>query len=80
MCKWNYNFEIDLTDRTMELFAPTRKDREKWVMIFKIIAEMNDKLISTKTLTPLVYRKQQQEIEDKNAAEARRLQELEEQE
>ena len=40
MCKWNFNFELDLTDRTVELFAPTRKDRDKWVMTFKIIAEM----------------------------------------
>ena len=23
-CAWNFNFELELSDRSMELFAPTR--------------------------------------------------------
>ena len=45
----------------MELFAPTRQDREKWMMVFNLIIEMNEKLISTKLITPLVYKKQKEE-------------------
>ena len=56
-CAWNFNFELDFSDRSMELFAPTRQDREKWMMIFNLIIEMNEKLISTKLITPLSYKK-----------------------
>ena len=52
-CAWNFNFILELSDRNMELFAPTRQDREKWVMIFNLIIEMNEKLISTKLMSPL---------------------------
>ena len=56
ICKWNFSFELELTDRTLELYAPTRIDREKWVMMFKIIVEMNDRMIKpTNTLTPLIW-------------------------
>ena len=40
-CTWNFNFLLELNDRSMELFAPTRQDREKWMMIFNLIIEMN---------------------------------------
>ena len=33
-CKWNFSFELDMSDRTMELYAPNRLDREKWVNMF----------------------------------------------
>ena len=58
LCPWNFNFELELSDRTMDLYSPTRIDRDKWVYIFKLICDMNAKLISTKTMTPLQYEKQ----------------------
>ena len=67
-CVWNFCFELELSDRTMELFAPTRMDREKWVEIFNLICEMNDRLISTKSLTPLAF-KAQKEAEAKKKAD-----------
>ena len=60
-CPWNFNFQLETSDRSMELFAPTRQDRDKWMMIFNLIIEMNEKLISTKLITPLSYKKQQEE-------------------
>ena len=41
----------------MELFAPTRQERDKWVMIFNLLIEMNKKLMSTKLITPLCYKR-----------------------
>ena len=57
-CKWNFSFELEMSDRTMELFAPTRLEREKWVKVFKAISEMNDKLISPKKVNPLKFLQQ----------------------
>ena len=50
----------------MELYAPTRKDREQWIMIFKLIIEMNEANISTRDISPLVYKRRKEE-ENKNA-------------
>ena len=40
-CSWNFAFELELSDRSLELYAPTRIDREKWVNLFQTVAEMN---------------------------------------
>ena len=34
MCQWNFMFELEFTDRKLELYSPTRIDRDKWVKIF----------------------------------------------
>ena len=58
LCVWNFCFELEMNDRSMELYAPTRQDREKWVMLFKLLSEMNERLISTRTMSPLEFQKQ----------------------
>ena len=46
---------LETVDRNMELYAPTRMDRDKWVKMFKLIVEMNQNHISTTTMSPFVY-------------------------
>jgi hypothetical protein len=38
---WNFGFSLELVERTYELYAPTRKERDKWVLVLGAIAEMN---------------------------------------
>ena len=57
LCIWNFMFELQFSDRTLELYSPTRIDREKWTHIFNLICEMNEKDISTKQMTPFEYEK-----------------------
>jgi hypothetical protein len=40
-CMWNFGFSLELVERTYELYAPTRKERDKWVLVLGAIAEMN---------------------------------------
>ena len=42
----------------MELHAPTRQDREKWVHMFKLMIDMNLHDTQTSTINPFVYEKQ----------------------
>ena len=46
----------------MEMYAPTRQERERWIQIFQAISEMNKKLISTRDMNPFKYIKDQQEL------------------
>ena len=32
-CKWNFGFMLKFPEKTYELYAPTRKEREKWVEV-----------------------------------------------
>ena len=64
MCQWNFMFELEFTDRKLELYSPTRIDRDKWVNIFQLICEMNDRGISVKQITPFEYQKRKQLDED----------------
>ena len=34
ICPWNFSFELQLTDRSLELYAPNRIERDKWVRVF----------------------------------------------
>ena len=54
-CQWNFAFQITFKDKTYELYAPTRKDREQWVEAFQTIAEMNKKGIKLQTMKPFDY-------------------------
>ena len=66
-CPWNYCFILETMDRTMELYAPTRKDREKWVHMFNMIIDMNKQNIGTSTMSPFVYEMQKKYLVlDKN--------------
>ena len=40
-CKWNFGFSVEFPEKTYELYAPTRKERDKWVEVLGAIAEMN---------------------------------------
>ena len=55
MCKWNFGFSLEFPEKTYELYAPTRKEREKWVEVLSTIAEMNSKSIKLDTMSPLEY-------------------------
>ena len=54
-CIWNFCFLLELSDRSIEFYAPTRQERENWVTIFQIICEMNDKLINTMKVNPFDF-------------------------
>ena len=57
VCIWNYGFSLETVERNMELFAPTRKDREKWTHLFDLIVDMNQNNIGTASMSPFVYEK-----------------------
>ena len=40
-CKWNFGFSVEFPEKTYELYAPTRKERDKWVEVLGAIADMN---------------------------------------
>ena len=44
-----------MVDRNMELYAPTRQDRDGWLRVFNLIINMNKDGISTETMSPFVY-------------------------
>ena len=46
-CVWNFAFELHLSDRTLQLHSNTRIDRDKWVHIWGLIADMNRDGVST---------------------------------
>ena len=54
-CKWNFGFSLQFPQKTYELYAPTRKEREKWVEVFSAIAEMNSKSIMLNSMSPFEY-------------------------
>ena len=62
-CKWNFGFMLKFPEKTYELYAPTRKEREKWVEVLQIVAEMNTKSISLDSMSPFDY------LREKEAAE-----------
>ena len=55
MCKWNFGFSLEFPEKTYELYAPTRKEREKWVEVLSTIADMNSKSISLDAMSPLEF-------------------------
>ena len=44
-----------MVDRNMELYAPTRQDRDGWLRVLNLIINMNKDGISTETMSPFVY-------------------------
>ena len=54
-CQWNYMFNLEMADRNMELYAPTRQDRDAWVRVLNLIIEMNREGITTESMSPFVY-------------------------
>ena len=48
-------FVLEMVDRNMELYAPTRQDRDGWLRVLNLIIEMNQGDISTETMSPFVY-------------------------
>ena len=57
VCIWNYGFVLETVDRSMELFAPTRKDRDKWIHVLNLIVDMNHNNFGTSSMSPFVYEK-----------------------
>ena len=70
LCPWNFSFILELNDRNMELFAPTRIDRDKWYQIFRTIAEMNNDIVSTIQVNPFEYHRKK--MQDRHASSAER--------
>ena len=54
-CKWNFAFLLSFREKTYELYAPTRSDRDEWVKTFSTISEMNSKGIKLDTCKPFEY-------------------------
>ena len=52
MCVWNFCFDLNLGVEKLELYSPTRVDRDKWVWIFNLLIQMNHRKISTRQMTP----------------------------
>ena len=78
-CKWNFGFSLQFPEKTYELYAPTRKEREKWVEVLSTIAEMNAKSINLNSLSPFEYlREKETAAINKAQKEARELQAAEE--
>ena len=50
--KWNFCFELELSDRSLQLYSPFRKEREKWVHMLQLVCKMNEQLIHTSQMTP----------------------------
>ena len=48
-------FNLEMADRNMELYAPTRQDRDAWVRVLNLIIEMNREGITTESMSPFVY-------------------------
>ena len=64
--KWNFGFQVEFQgERSYELYAPTRHERDKWVQILGAIAEMNSKQLSLESMTPIEYLCQKKEEEEK---------------
>ena len=57
MCKWNFGFALEFPEKTYELYAPTRKDRQKWVEILSTIAEMNKESYKLNSMSIFDYMK-----------------------
>ena len=51
-CSWNFPFTLSFTDNEYELYAPTRSDRDKWILILSTIAEMNRQGVKLESMTP----------------------------
>ena len=56
-CAFQFGFQLNLQERHFDLYAPTRKDREQWVNVFKILAEMAKSKVFTESVTPFEYEK-----------------------
>lgn len=54
-CPWLFEFRLETTDRSFNLFAPTRLDRDHWVKIFSILVDMNKASVSTKEINPFEF-------------------------
>ena len=52
---------VKFGDKEYEFYAPTRADRDQWVQILKIIAEMNRQGIKLDSTTPLDYLRDQEQ-------------------
>ena len=56
-CAFQYGFQLNLKERHFDLYAPTRKDREQWVNVFKLLAEMAQDKVYPESMTPFEYQK-----------------------
>ena len=59
LCPWNFGFDLEFVELTLELYSPTRDERLRWIKLFETIAEMNKKMISTRDQNPFKYMKEQ---------------------
>lgn len=41
-CRWNFGFKLVFREKTYELYAPTRSDRDQWVRTLQSLAEMKN--------------------------------------
>ena len=69
MCKWNFGFSLEFPEKTYELYAPNRKEREKWVEVLGTIAEMNAKSIELETMSPFEYMQEKEIAKTKPTVE-----------
>ena len=58
-CIWNFGFELELNDRSLELYAPNRQERERWVTLFRILSEMNERLVSAAKINPFDFKEEE---------------------
>ena len=70
-CKWNFGFVLEFAEREYELYAPTRKERDKWVEVLGAVAEMNLKSIGLNTMSPLEYLKKGEQPHNQASEDAR---------
>ena len=62
---------MKFADKEYELYAPTRADRDQWIQLLKIIAEMNRQGIKLDSTTPLDYLRDQEQKTQKALEEAK---------
>ena len=62
-CGWNFALSLEFSDRTYELYAPTRADRDEWVRILGAVADMNRQGVDIQGISPHDYLTEQQQKE-----------------
>ena len=77
-CSWNFPFKLEFKERTYELYAPTRGDRDQWILMLGTIAEMNSQGVKLESTTPFEYLAEQEEkkkrlLEESKMTESARI-------
>ena len=73
-CNWNFPFNVSFEEKTYELYAPTRADREQWVHILGAIAEMNQEGVKLEGMTPFDYIKEKELVKQRVIEESKMTQ------